>query len=301
MSHTDPTDPPADHPPLSIHQAIPRIIGDLPAIGKDSRMSAPGSPQYAYRGIDDIMPPLKGLLARYGVYVVPVFEVLVDDLGTTQGGKPQRRVVVKGMFRFTASDGSSIAAQTVGEALDTGDKAHNKAMTAALKYALLQVFAIAGADDPDNHHAELGGGRSADRPVAKPGEVFPDGAVMPDGGPWALNSERVLVYRDTPNFEALSALKPDLEAAGITDLVRDWAEREGVALGRGHDEPGVARVVEYARKALDGVDHAAGDAAAAAQDAAEGPAVPLDPDAVDPVADMAAQLAEAVADRDGKP
>lgn len=300
MSHdTDTTDPAA--PPLSIYQAIPRIIGELPAIGKDSRMTAPGSPQYAYRGIDDIMPHLKPLLARHGVFIAPVYEVLVDDLGTTQGGKPQRRVVVKGMFRFVAADGSSLAAQTVGEALDTGDKSHNKAMTAALKYAVLQVFAIAGADDPDNHHAELG----VDvRPVVgTPGEPFPEGAVMPPGGPWALTADRVLVYAETPNFEALVGLRADLDAAGIADVVRDWAEKEGVALARGHDEPGVARVVEYARKALADAEHAAGDAEAAAQDAAEGPAVPLDPDTadtpeppadgqVDPVADLRAQLAD---------
>ncbi len=45
-------------------------------------------------------------------------------------------------FTFYAPDGSSVEVVTVGEAMDAGDKSSNKAMSAALKYALLQVFCI---------------------------------------------------------------------------------------------------------------------------------------------------------------
>jgi hypothetical protein len=257
------TEPP---PLIPIHVAIPRIIGDLPAIGKDSKITE-GPARYAYRGIEDIMPHVRQLFARHGVHITPMFETLKDE-ALTINGKPWNRVVLQGTFRFGANDGSFLVARTIGEARDNSDKAYNKAMTAAYKYAITQVLAI-GGDDPDAYHP--GEADAAPRPVAMPGEPFPEGAVMPEGGPWALNRHGVLVYQHTPNFEALAALKEQLAAAGVADLVREWAEREGVTLVRGHDEPGVARVVEYAAGLLGATETH---------------------EAVDPVADMHAQLAD---------
>ena len=42
-----------------------------------------------------------------------------------------------------------ITVKTAGEGLDSGDKAPYKAMTGALKYALLQSFLLATGDDPE--------------------------------------------------------------------------------------------------------------------------------------------------------
>lgn len=257
----------------SIHVAIPRIIGDLPAIGKDSQMTE--GPRYSYRGIDDIMPHLKQLFARHGVHVTPVFDVLVDELGQTRSGNPQRRVVVKGMFRFTANDGSFTAAQTIGEALDTGDKAFNKAMTAAFKYAVIQTFAIAGADDPDNHQAELGGEQT---PQARP------------------TAERY------PNFDALKALGPTLASAGVADDLKAWAAAQNISLNPGHDEPGLARVLEHAQGLLvtaaqdadaDATEALATNAPAEVADAAVGRAVETEA----AVVEMQDQLDAAIAKR----
>ncbi len=54
-------------------------------------------------------------------------------------------------FRFCADDGSSIEAVTIGEGMDSGDKATNKAMAVAFKYACFQVFCIPTEEmkDPD--------------------------------------------------------------------------------------------------------------------------------------------------------
>ena len=47
--------------------------------------------------------------------------------------------------------------KTFGEAMDSGDKATNKAMSAAYKYAALQAFAIPteGDNDTENHTHEI--------------------------------------------------------------------------------------------------------------------------------------------------
>ena len=44
--------------------------------------------------------------------------------------------------------------KVAGEGLDTGDKAPYKAMTGALKYALLQSFLLATGDNPENEPAQ---------------------------------------------------------------------------------------------------------------------------------------------------
>lgn len=207
--------PPATSP--DIYHAIPLIIGDLPAIGKDRQMTE--GPRYSYRGIEDILPHIKQLFARYGVHLTPVFDVLVDAETTTSSGKPTRRIVVKGMFRFSANDGSFVAAQTIGEAMDSGDKATNKAMTAALKAALVQTFAVADADDPDHHRPELEGA-----PVAEP-----------------------VRYE---NFDTLKALGPTLAALNLAGAVKDYAGQHGIDLRPGHDEARLATVVIKARQLI---------------------------------------------------
>lgn len=266
---------------LSIHEAIPKIIGELPEIGKGSRMES-GPAKYDYRAIDDIIPHLKTLMAKHGVYPVCRYELVKDEPFTTTNGSLQQRVVLKGTFRFVAADGSRTRKITMyGEARDSGDKAFNKAETAAYKYALIETFVI-GGDDPDHTPSSATQRGTSRRPVGVPGQPLPVGADMPEGGPWALTDERVLVYADTSNYAALSALSDALVAAGVKDMVREWADREGIALNRGHDEPGLARVVEYAEGLLE----------AAAQDAAEGPAVPLDPDSPSPVDELRAKLAD---------
>jgi predicted urease superfamily metal-dependent hydrolase len=59
-------------------------------------------------------------------------------------------VTVEAEFDFVSDeDGSKTLARTFGEAMDSGDKATNKAMSAAYKYAAFQTFAIPTEGNPD--------------------------------------------------------------------------------------------------------------------------------------------------------
>jgi hypothetical protein len=71
---------------------------------------------------------------------------------TTSGGTVMQRSVLRVEFRFYAPDGSSVLVVTEGEAADHSDKASNKAMTAALKYCLIQTFLIPTADGEQDAH-----------------------------------------------------------------------------------------------------------------------------------------------------
>lgn len=64
-------------------------------------------------------------------------------------------VSIKCTYTFHAADGSSVATEAIGEGMDSGDKATNKAMTAAYKYALIQVFAMMGHEDSEVDSHEI--------------------------------------------------------------------------------------------------------------------------------------------------
>jgi hypothetical protein len=75
------------------------------------------------------------------------------------------RVVMAYTFADVDS-GEEIVAKVAGQGLDPGDKAPYKAMTGALKYALLQSFLLATGDDPEDERVDARFTTpSSDRPI----------------------------------------------------------------------------------------------------------------------------------------
>jgi hypothetical protein len=125
---------------MTIHETIAAIMQDVPAISKD-RKNTQGQ-GYSYRGIDDVMNALQPLLAKHKLFVVP--EVLEQQREERQNSKGNNLIysIVRVKYTFYAVDGSNVSAVVIGEAFDSGDKATNKAMSAAFKYAMFQTFCI---------------------------------------------------------------------------------------------------------------------------------------------------------------
>jgi len=122
-----------------IYELIPKIMGDIGHISKDQNNTFH---KYKFRGIDDVYDCVGPILAKYGVHILPiVMEHQVADVQTTSD-KAACRVILKVAYRFTAPDGSFVEAVTIGESMDTGDKAASKAMSAAMKYAVWQTLCI---------------------------------------------------------------------------------------------------------------------------------------------------------------
>ena len=117
--------------------------------------------RYNFRGIDDIYNALASLLAVHGLCIMPtVLERVVVEVPTQRGGK-MNHVTVKVRLDFISSeDGSCKPIEVYGEAMDSGDKATNKAMTAAYKVACFQVFCIPteGDNDADSTTHYMGSG-----------------------------------------------------------------------------------------------------------------------------------------------
>ena len=120
-----------------IYEAISSVMEEIGAIGKTSKNSQQG---FMYRGIDAVMNAINPALVKHKVFIVPEVLEQTRDERQTKSGSVLIYSICKVRFRFYAQDGSYVEAITIGEGMDSGDKATNKAMSIAFKYACFQVF-----------------------------------------------------------------------------------------------------------------------------------------------------------------
>lgn len=142
---------------MSVYKAINAVQADLAKTGivKDRRNAQQG---YNFRGIDDVYNALAPLLAKHGLCILPRILSRDSQERQTAKGGTLFYVTVEAEFDFVcAEDGSKHVVRTFGEAMDSGDKATNKAMSAAYKYAAFQAFAIPteADNDADAHTHEV--------------------------------------------------------------------------------------------------------------------------------------------------
>jgi len=137
---------------MSVYKAISAVASEMAeqGISKDRENRQQG---FNFRGIDQVYNALAPMLAKHGLVILPrITERTVTERATQRGGV-LFYVVVKAEFDFVAvEDGSKHTVVTYGEAMDSGDKATNKAMSIAYKYAAFQTFCIPTeqtAMDPD--------------------------------------------------------------------------------------------------------------------------------------------------------
>ncbi len=143
----------------SIFERLNACMKEIGAVGKNSRNE---QQKYMFRGIDALMDAAHPVFTENGVMVLP--EVLSKEIEyrervTDRGSAGvTTHVHLRVRFTFYGLAGDSIAAVTEGEASDTADKASNKAMSAAFKYALLQSLCIPLEDmaDGDRETPDMG-------------------------------------------------------------------------------------------------------------------------------------------------
>lgn len=132
-----------------VYTAISAVMAHLAkhGISKDRKNDSQG---YAFRGIDDVYNALASTLADVGLCILPAVKSRTVTEKVNQRGNTLFYVCVDVDFAFvSAKDGSSHIVSVSGEAMDSGDKATNKAMSAAFKYACLQAFCIPTEGDND--------------------------------------------------------------------------------------------------------------------------------------------------------
>lgn len=142
---------------MEIYKSIAAVMQEMGAIGKNNKNKVQG---WNFRGIDDVYNELSPLLAKHGVFTVPVVENIEKSEKQTNRGGTLNFVTLKVRYIIYGSDGSSIESVIYGEAMDSGDKAINKALSIAHKYLFFQLFSIpteeVKASDPDNYNLQAG-------------------------------------------------------------------------------------------------------------------------------------------------
>jgi hypothetical protein len=132
-----------------VYKAIVAVSADIAktGIGKNRSNVQQG---YKFRGIDDVYNELAPLLAKNNLCILPRVLHRESVERVSSNNKAIFYITVDMEFDFvSAVDGSRHVVKTCGEAMDSADKATNKAMSAAYKYAAFQAFCIPTEGDND--------------------------------------------------------------------------------------------------------------------------------------------------------
>jgi len=117
--------------------------------------------RYNFRGIDAVQNALAPILAEHGLLIIPNVTSDIHKETQTSGGKTTNHWSVGVEYTFINASGEGNGEYKhvttfVGEAYDTSDKGLNKALTAAYKYMLFEVFHIPveGSHDADSDNLQ---------------------------------------------------------------------------------------------------------------------------------------------------
>jgi hypothetical protein len=149
---------------------------------------------FNFRGIDAVLNTLAPLLAKHKLAILPRCTERSCVERTTAKGSALFYVTVKVDFDFVGIDGSKHTVTTYGEAMDSADKATNKAMSAAYKYAAFQAFCIPTEEtamdaDAATHEVQTKVTASATKLATHIGSVFAKGDEWSAFEAWELETD----------------------------------------------------------------------------------------------------------------
>lgn len=203
-----------------IFTLLPQLMAEVGSIEKGRRNL---QQNYAFRGIDDVYAAVQGIFATAGVFVIPEVIQQTREERQTQKGGTLIYTILTVRHTFYAGDGSSVAAVTVGEAMDSGDKSSNKAMSAAMKYALIETLCIPTADPKDTENDNpVPAPRQQQRPVQRRQEQKPepsDALSDPEDFRRALHAAfKGREFDADAEKRAVEAVKAHYKVKALTDL-----------------------------------------------------------------------------------
>lgn len=139
---------------MKVHEALVSVMEDVRSVGKTDRNT---HQNYNFRGIDAVTNAVAQPLRKHGVVVMPrVMDVKAENVSVGRNNTQMRSVTVIVEYTFIGPEGDSLVAVSVGEAMDSGDKAVPKAMSVALRTCLLQSLMLPTDEpDPDTYSYEL--------------------------------------------------------------------------------------------------------------------------------------------------
>lgn len=202
---------------MKVYQAINNVQADLAKKGiTKSRMNEQQG--WSFRGIDDVYNALSPLLAEHGLCILPRYlSRQREDRPALEGGV-LFCVTVEAEFDIVcAEDGSKHTARIYGEGMDSADKGTNKAMSAAYKYAAIQIFAIPTEGDND---ADASSPCVASKPGAAKAPI-PSQKMEQSRFPASVNPAQKEELRQWAIDESLDCLKQFVPGEWPPDVFED--------------------------------------------------------------------------------
>ena len=128
-----------------IYADLAKVMRSVDHVGKNDVNK---HQHFSFRGIDGVLNAVGPALREHNVVVYPRLQDVTYEEVKTSGGKASTacRVVVD--YIFASVDGSTVETRVAAESWDTGDKAMPKAMSVAMRTALIQALALP-TDEPD--------------------------------------------------------------------------------------------------------------------------------------------------------
>jgi len=222
-----------------IFKAIPAMLASIGYIGKDKECTQ--GARFKFRGIDDVYNAIHPLLAEHRVFpTAKILDKVFSERESKSGGcLTFTKLTVE--YTFHAEDGSSVTTEAVGEAMDSGDKSCNKAMSVAYKYALFQLLCIpTEAVDPDSEvHEPLPAKARADAIAKQHGMQTADQLLTEQEQTYCGDVSQQIAKAETAEvLEAIAAFlkdksEPVRKKLGGLWLTRmkvinpDWKKKEG--------------------------------------------------------------------------
>ncbi|MFI2037577.1 ERF family protein [Streptomyces bottropensis] len=204
--------------PAGAPAELPRVFQVIHGVMRDVMPVAKGQQNtqqnYKFRGVDDAMSAMAGPMRNHGCFIAPE---LAEHHQRPRGDKGTH-TVIKMRYRIYGPAGDCLLVTVPGEAMDTADKSTNKAMSAALKYMLFQVFMIPvdarSIDDSDRdapeppaeHRAEHQRNQQRRQQRQQRGQQQPRRSNRAEPGPWEQPQQQARQQR--PDYVA-AARKAD--------------------------------------------------------------------------------------------
>ena len=204
----------------AVHEAIINVMSELGGISKSRKNAQQG---YSFRGVDDVLNSLQPLLIKNKLIILPeVVERTETERQSKEGGRIMHVIVKMKISCISAIDGSVLETIYVGEAMDSGDKATNKAMSTAYKYFAFQTFCIPTEEpkDPENETPELGKSSPSVTTGSTAGSILkPNQSADSDDAKEWLN---LYNKNGSPNEKGEAAKKFIREGGTVTDIAKKY-------------------------------------------------------------------------------
>lgn len=203
-----------------IYNKLLNIMKESGSVAKARKNQSQG---YSFRGIDDVMNELHEKFAQNGVFILTDIVNQKREERATKSGGINIYSINTYRFTFMAEDGSFVQSTQIGEAMDSGDKASNKATSVALKYTLLFMFMIPTDDpkDPENESPELGQVKNQ-KTAPLPNNPKQQASNFENGKKEANGKKPDAPVLLRPDLPVWGKLISYIEKKGVTEL--DWKE-----------------------------------------------------------------------------